>query len=163
MQAASHRLMVSQLQQNHPVALRVFGLRYCSWLWAFPPLLFFLPLSVPFFSFFFFLLPLPSPFSPFGFLGLWGGSSGVVTGALSVEALIVSKETKPLRSRHTLVFTGMAALSLPGFLLPPSPFLSHFVSPLLFPFLPPVFFFLPLPFFLRSMLMPIGAARCDWA
>ena len=99
----------------------------------------------------------------------------MVTGALSVEALIVSKETKPLRSRHTLVFTGMAALSLPGFLLPPSPFLSHFVSPLLFLFLPPfffflsfplfffslLFFFLPLPFFPRCMLMPIGAARCD--
>ena len=67
----------------------------------------------------------------------------MVTGALSVEALIVSKETKPLRSRHTLVFTGIAALSLPGFLLPPSPFLSHFVSPLLFPVLPPFFFSSP--------------------
>lgn len=139
-----------------------------------PPLLsfFFFPLACSFF--FLFLLPLPSSFSPFGFLGLWGGSSGVVTGALSVEALIVSKETKPLRSRHTLVFTGMAALSLPGFLLPPSPFLSHFVSPLLFLFLPPFFFFSlspsfsslsfffsSLPFFPRCMLMHIGAARCD--
>ena len=137
-----------------------------------PPPFFFFPLRVPFF--FFFLLPLPSSFSPFGFLGLWGGSSGVVTGALSVEALIVSKETKPLRSRHALVFTGMAALSLPGFLLPPSPFLSHFVSPLLFLFLPPFFFslfpplfllspffFSSLPFFPRCMLMHIGAARCD--
>ena len=111
---------------------------------------FFFPLACSFF-FFFFLLPLPSPFSPFGFLGLWGGSSGVVTGALSVEALIVSKETKPLRSRHTLVFTGMAALSLPGFLLPPSPFPSHFVSPLLFLFLPP-FFFLSFPLFFFSLL-----------
>lgn len=135
------RLWIQILQLTMSVPLFFF---------LFSPCVFFFFSFSLFFSFFFFLLPLPSPFSPFGFLGLWGGSSGVVTGALSVEALIVSKETKPLRSRHTLAFTGMAALSLPGFLLPPSPFLSHFVSPLLFLFLP-LFFLFSSPSFFPSL------------
>ena len=70
MQAASHRLMVSQLQQNHPVALRVFGLRYCSWLWAFPPSFFFPPLECSFFFLFsFFFFPSPLLFLPSDSLG----------------------------------------------------------------------------------------------
>ena len=167
--------MVSQLQQNHPVALCVFGFRYCSWLWAFPRFFFFL--FSPCVSFFFFLFlfsflfsffffPSPLLFLPSDSLGCGADPRVWSLGPFQWRLWLSRRKLNHFGRDTLLPLLGWLHCPYLGFCFLPHPSFLTLCLPSFFSSSPPLFFFfffLPLPFFPRCMLMPIGAARCDWA